>query len=78
MGRWFWPLIALGSVIEALGAASFALALANRSDDEPTAGWTNYGPLVKGGDHDPLPWLVAGVILVVFGVVPYVVAARRR
>jgi hypothetical protein len=87
VGRGFWPLIALGTVLVALGAASLGFALANRGYEEPAAGWTNYVPLadsafrVRGGCvgcTDPMPWLAAGIALLLAGIAPFAVAARRR
>ena len=80
--RWFWPLIAFGSLLELLGGLSLGVSLglerASSGDAETSEAWTNYGPLAKSDYGDPLPWLVAGVILVVLGFVPNVAAARRR
>ena len=77
--RWFWPLIAVGTVGAALGAAFLGFAFANRDYVQPTetAGWTNYVPLAVS-DSDPLPWLIAGLVLVAVALVPFLVAARRR
>jgi hypothetical protein len=77
--RWFWPLIAIGTINAALGAAFLGFAVANRDYAKPTetAGWTNYTPLAVS-DSDPLPWLVAGVTLVVSALVPFLIASRRR
>jgi hypothetical protein len=46
--RWFWPLVALGTLLQALAAASLAFAFANRNyaEAEANAGWTNYVPLI--------------------------------
>ena len=84
--RWFWPLITLGAVSVALGAAFVGFAVANRDYAEPTEseGWTNYVPLAVSEDDacfsctDPGPWLVIGIVLVVVALVPFLVAARRR
>jgi hypothetical protein len=77
--RWFWPLIAVGTVSAALGSAFLGFAVANRDYAEPTEtrGWTNYVPLAVS-DTDPLPWLVAGVVLVVVALVPFLIATRHR
>jgi hypothetical protein len=77
--RWFWPLIAIGTMSAAVGAALLGFAVANRDYATPTetAGWTNYVPLAVS-DSDPLPWLVAGVVLVVSALVPFLIASRRR
>jgi hypothetical protein len=84
--RWFWPLTALGTATAALGAAFVGFAVANRDYAEPTetAGWTNYVPLAVSEDDacfscaDPVPWLIAGVVLLVAAFGPFLVAARRR
>ena len=84
--RWFWPLIACGTVSVALGAAFLGFAFANRDYAKPTqsAGWTNYVPLAASDNDacftcsEPLPWLVTGVVLVAVALVPFLVAARSR
>jgi hypothetical protein len=81
--RWFWPLITLGTVTAALGAAFLGFAIANRDYAEPTqsAGWTNYVPLADETCvtcTNPLPWLLTGVLLIVIAVVPFLLAVRRR
>jgi hypothetical protein len=84
--RWFWPLIALGTVSAALGAGFLGFAAANRNYAKPTetAGWTNYVPLVASDNDacfscsDPLPWLAVGVVLLVVALVPLLIAVRWR
>lgn len=84
--RSFWPLIALGTVAAALGAAFVGFAVANRDYAEPTetSGWTNYVPLAVSEDDacfscsDPLPWLITGVVLLVAALGPFLLAVRRR
>jgi hypothetical protein len=77
--RWFWPLITVGTISAALGAAFLGFAVANRDYAKPTetAGWTNYVPLAAS-DNEPLPWLVAGVALLVVAFVPFLIATRHR
>jgi hypothetical protein len=84
--RSFWPLIALGTIAAALGAAFVGFAVANRDYTEPTEtrGWTNYVPLADSENEacfscaDPLPWLIAGVVFLVAALGPFLLAARRR
>ena len=84
--RAFWPLVAIGTLLGAASAACLTVAYSNRAADAPTPaaqyeganGWTNYVPLVAEPRADPVPWLVAGVALVVAAVLAFVVAASRR
>jgi hypothetical protein len=87
--RWFWPLIGVGSAFHALAAASFAYAFANRNyaygnriGGQPSEGWTNYVPLADADACftcvEPRPWLIAGIVLVFVGLIPYLAAIRYR
>jgi hypothetical protein len=84
---WFWPLIGVGSALYALAAASFAYAFANRNyadanriGGQLSEGWTNYVPLADADACftcvEPLPWLIAGVVLALAGFIPYLAASR--
>ena len=86
---WFWPLIGIGSAFYALAAASFAYAFANRDyaapsrvGGQPSEGWTNYVPLADADACftcvEPLPWLIAGIVLTFVGFIPYLAAIRCR
>lgn len=84
--RWFWPLVTLGTVSAALGAAFLGFAVGNHDYPEPgaTPGWTNYVPLAVSEDDrcftctEPMPWLVIGSVLIALALVPFLLAARRR
>ena len=83
----FWPLVALGSLLEALAAASFATAVFSDPLPRSDSGWTNYVPLASGevfGRTTTLGWttdqgmLVAALLFAALGLAAYVLAARLR
>jgi hypothetical protein len=78
----------------AAASFAFAFANRNYAEPSVSPGWTNYVPLdsAEGSpgfgvsvDADacftcvePLPWLVAGIVLAVVGLIPYIAAVRYR
>jgi hypothetical protein len=79
-----WPEV-LGSVAGA-GLTCLGIALANRGSTECPPGGLSVsaeeaarmppGASITCGGADPLPWLVAGVVLLVSGVAAYAVSVR--
>ena len=72
-----WPEL-LGSISGA-GAVSLLIAFLNRNTHSCTEGVLRLGPgetEATCGGLDPVPWLVAGLLLVAAGVASYVLARR--
>ena len=82
--RWFWPLVALGTLLEAVAAVTLAGAVVlERCIGDFTGhppGASTRGHLYVPGDPcaDATPWFVATVVFLALGGLVFVAAARRR